>query len=332
MCAVLCCAVQGATVLWTHPQTVIGYGTQTAAVGKAALSGHTSRALLISIFVPTAMHLQHTHLHLPFSALLPFQLCNFIVAVIWSMGMPCWLTPGSGVNLSSSSSSSSVLAPGSCRAVQRQCPQLFGANLIMDACRSGSSSSSSCGPSVCAEPTAAAVEAAAVLQTAAEEACSRVQMVQLLLSVALPAGIGTHGLSAQQLCTGPVAFQVLYLHVAVLLLLVLPLTCYYTLERFLKTRWLKSKGMAVDERSPGALLFSGPAVNAPPVATSGEQNVVLSQPSPPSKDGWWQFMPVLLLLFVQLPWVVAQVLASWMHAECAPPLGSPAFSWMGGMW
>jgi hypothetical protein len=83
-------------------------------------------------------------------------------------------------------------------------------------------------------------------------------MVQLLLSVALPAGIGIHSLSAQQLCTGPVAFQVLYLHVAVLLLLVLPLTCYYTLERFLKTRWLKSKGIAVDERCPGTLFLIDP--------------------------------------------------------------------------
>lgn len=52
--------------LWTHPGTVIGYATQTAAVGNAALRGHISKALAISVCAPTAMELQHCNLHLPF--------------------------------------------------------------------------------------------------------------------------------------------------------------------------------------------------------------------------------------------------------------------------
>lgn len=216
-----CCAVQASTVLWTHPQTVIGYGTQTAAVGKAALSGHISRALSISIFVPTAMHLQHTNLHLPFKALLPFQLGNFLVAVIWAQGLPCWLA-----------------APDLAGVEQHSCPQhLFGANLLAAADTNSSPIGSACAVS------AAALGAAAALQQAAEQACSKLQLLQLLLSSSIPPGGGLSALGpAQQLCKGPGAFQVLYLYVAALLLLVLPLAAYYLLERAAKSRWLKSKG------------------------------------------------------------------------------------------
>lgn len=47
---------------------------------------------------------------------------------------------------------------------------------------------------------------------------------------------------------------------------------------------------------------------------------------------WGQHVPVLVLLLVQLPWVVSQVLAGWMHGQCAPPLGGPSFRWMSGLW
>lgn len=60
------CYLQMSGVLWTHPGTVIGFATQTAAVGRAALTGHTTRALAISILAPTTMELQHCNLHLPF--------------------------------------------------------------------------------------------------------------------------------------------------------------------------------------------------------------------------------------------------------------------------
>jgi hypothetical protein len=76
--------LQVTSALLTRPQTVLGYGSQTRAVGKAALAGHITRALSIAVFAPSVMHLQQANLTLPFKLLLPFQLCLYAVAVMWA--------------------------------------------------------------------------------------------------------------------------------------------------------------------------------------------------------------------------------------------------------
>lgn len=83
------CMLQVTSALPTHPQTVLGYGSQTRAVGKAALAGHITRALSIAVFAPSAMHLQQANLTLPFKLLLPFQLCLYAVAVMWAQVGAC---------------------------------------------------------------------------------------------------------------------------------------------------------------------------------------------------------------------------------------------------
>jgi hypothetical protein len=291
--SVLMHELQTTSALLVHPRSVLGYGTQTAAVGKAALSGNISRALAITVFAPTAMHLQQANLHLPFKFLLPFQLGNFLIAVMWAQGLPCWLSAAPSGN--------------------SHCAALFGADVL--AAHSNSSSSGSQG-GTCSTISPAALGAATVLQKAAEQACGKIQLVHLLLVQTLPLAPAAASVSLHKLCSGPTSFQVLYLYVAALLLLVLPLTVCYTIEWWAKAWWLKSQGMAVQQQ-PWILTVLLPS----------------AEPGTDSKPHFQlrHVLPLAVLLLVQLPWVIAEALASRMAGACAPALSGPAFAWVQGV-
>lgn len=264
-------------MLLTHHETVLGYGTQTSAVGKAALGGNITRALMLAVCVPTAMHLQHTNLHLSFQYMLPLQLGNFVVAVMWAQGMPCWL--------SSTAAAASTSTKG---------PALFGANLVP-------------GNGPLHIVPAAAVDAAATLQDAATQACEAALAVNNILWLPTPLAPLALGKPHNHLCQGPSAFQLLYVYVAALLLVLLPLCCGYALEYCAKVWWLKAKGIT---------LADGHSSGAPSMFISG----VVS----------WQ-LPLFLLL-LQLPWCISVALAATMNGTCSPALGGREFNWMRGLW
>jgi hypothetical protein len=284
------CALQTTSALLTHPRSVLGYGTQAAAVGKAALSGNISRALAITVFAPTAMHLQQANLHLPFKFLLPFQIGNFLIAVLWAQGLPCWLSA----------------SPSG----QTHCNALFGADML-----AANSSSNGSGGGTYSSMSLAAPDAAAYLQKAAEQACGKVQLVHLLLVQTLPLAPAVVSASSHKLCSGPASFQVLYLYVAAVLLLVLPLTVCYTMEWWAKAWWLKSQAMAVQQ--PWMLAVFLPS----------------AEPGTDSKPHFQlrNVLPLAVLLLVQLPWVIAEALATRMAGTCSPALYGPAFAWIEGV-
>lgn len=328
--------------LWTHPGTVIGYATQTAAVGNAALSGHISKALAVSVCAPTAMELQHCNLHLPFRFMLPFQLANFALSIIWTKGIPCWFSP---------EHAASPAPAGVCKSGGHVCSQLFGANLVSAAAatfnKSSSSSSAGAGAGAgVASIPAAAVEAAVAVQHAAEAACAKLHMLGLLLALLKP--IPASLLRADPrpaLCQGGSSVQVLYLFTAALVLLVLPLTIYYALEWYANVRWLHARGLRMvgtpwvfpaivdvglrpDSSEAEASRQVGPrgagAGAGAAVFHRGRRLVV--------QTSWQHAVPLLLLLVLQVPWVVAEVLAAGMGGACAPVLARPRLAWMQGMW
>lgn len=294
------------TGLLTHPETVLGYGTQTAAVGKAAIRGNIAWALLLSLFAPTAMHLQHTNLVLPLRFLVPFQLGNYIVSAMWATGMPCWLaadghTYRAVTHTLNSSTQQPFLPP------LHSCPQLFGANLLADTCMGSQSIDIQ------------AADAADALSQAASQACHKLHLVQLLSSTLVPlapslaAGPG-------DMCKGSGAFQVLYLYVAAVLLLIIPLTCAYFLEFWAKAQYLKLRGMHA-VWLPWSVFWAATAQPGSSAAAQQQQ----------SQQGTKTWLVLLLpLLLLQLPWALAQVVVSKMHGSCSPALAE--YTWMRGLW
>lgn len=238
------------------------------------------------------MHLQQANLHLPFKFLLPFQLGNFLIAVMWAQGLPCWL---------------SATPSG-----HSHCTALFGADMLA----ANSSSGRASGGGTCSSMSDAALGAAAVLQKAAEQACGKIQLVHLLLVQTLPLAPAIASTPSHNVCLGPASFQVLYLYVAAVLLLVLPLTVCYTIEWWAKVWWLKSQGMAVQQQ-PWILTVFLPS----------------AEPGTDSKPHFQlrHVLPLVVLLLVQLPWVIAEALASRMAGVCVPALYGTAFAWVEGV-
>lgn len=235
------------------------------------------RALAVTLLAPTAMHLQHTNIHVPFRTLILFQLGNFAVAVALASGMPCWLS------LPASSSWAAGAATGPMMAIKHFLDPTF------------ASSGSTC--------SAAAADVAASLQHSAEQLCTRVRALQLLLSLLVPVSClpGLINTQSSTPCNGPSAYQVLYLFFAAQLLLVLPLTVSYLMEWWAKSCWLKASGIVVTQKPfifgvTRAQLESAGSRGAGPNTTGSDTAGVLQ---------WWFVLPLLLLL-VQLPWVVAE--------------------------
>jgi hypothetical protein len=300
--------LQVLTGLLTHPETVLGYGTQTAAVGKAAIRGNITWALVLSLFAPTAMHLQHTNLVLPFRTLVLFQLGNFIVSAMWATGMPCWLAAdGHTYRAVTHTLNSSAQEPYPHPPPLHSCPQLFGANLLPDTCMGSQGLD------------AAAASAASALSQAASQACHKLHLVQLLLSTLVPLAPSLASGSAGDMCQGSGAFQILYLYVAAVLLLIIPLTCAYFLELWAKAQYLKLRGMHAVWH-PWSVFWAAPAQ---PGSSSTAQ-----QQSQRATKGW--LLLLLPLLLLQLPWAVAQVVVSRMHGSCSPALVE--YTWMRGLW
>lgn len=292
------------TVLLTHPGTVLGYVTQLSAVSRAALSGNMHRALAVTLLAPTAMHLQHTNIHVPFRTLILFQLGNFAVAVVWASGMPCWLSQPASSNWAAGA------APG-----------LAIKHFLDPTYASGGSACSAAG---------AAADVAASLQHSAEQLCTRVRALQLLLSLLVPVSClpGLITTQSSTPCKGPSAYQVLYLFFAAQLLLVLPLTVSYLMEWWAKSCWLNASGIAVTQKP---FIFGVTRAQLESSAGSRGAGASATERGTARVLQWWLAMPLLLLL-VQLPWVVAEALVGQMQGVCRPVWGARGFAWMSGLW
>lgn len=226
---------------------------------------------------------------------------------------------------------------GVCKSGGHACSQLFGANLVSYAAATNSSSSSSSAGTAAASIPGGAVDAAAAVQHAAEAACAKLHMLGLLL--ALPKPIPANMLKAElrpALCEGSSSVQVLYLFTAAVVLLVLPLTVYYTLEWYAKVRWLHARGLCmvgtpwvfpiVDvSHRPDSSQLEGSSQARAGAAASGGRRLVLH-------TSWQHAVPLLLLLVLQVPWMVAEVLSAGMGGACDPVLARPRLAWMQGMW
>jgi hypothetical protein len=153
---------------------------------------------------------------------------------------------------------------------------VFGANL------------SQANSSSCTAPDPAVVAAAAALQTAAEHACSKLQLVQVLLS---PVPASANFLPAQNICLGPSSFQILYMYVAGVLLLVLPLTCGYCLEYWAKSSWLKSN-LIVEAKPPW--LVTLPIFATQPCSSSSLEGIRGHSNSPAGQCAQGLWLPVAL--------------------------------------
>lgn len=217
-----------------------------------------------------------------------------------SQGLPCWLSHGQD------------------RAeAAHACSSVFGANLS----RADSSS--------CSAPDPAVVAAAAALQAAAEQACSKLQLVHVLLS---PVPASGSFFQTQQMCMGPSSFQILYMYVAGLLLLVLPLTCGYCLEYWAKATWLRSN--SIIEAKP-AWILTLPIFGNQPCSSSSWRELrdaaTVSPAGAPKVAGYqWHWLgPMAALLLVHFPWVGAELFVSHMGGVCAPALAGAA--WMQGL-
>lgn len=268
------------------------------------MSGDMHRALAVTLLAPTAMHLQHTNIHVPFRTLILFQLGNFAVAVAWASGMPCWLS------LPASSSWAAGAAPG---------PMVI-KHFLDPTYVSGGSTCSAAG---------AAADVAASLQNSAEQLCTRVRALQLLLSLLVPVSClpGLINPQSSTPCKGPSAYQVLYLFFAAQLLLVLPLTVGYLMEWWAKSCWLNASGIVVTQKP---FIFR---VTRAQLESAGSRGAGASTTEPGTARvlQWWLAMPLLLLL-VQLPWVVAEALVGRMQGVCRPVWGARGFAWMSGLW
>lgn len=232
--------------------------------------------------------------------------------------MPCWLSPAQ----------STTTAAGICSTAGQTCSQLFGANLVEPG-------------SIHGFPETAATTAAALLQQAAEAACMKVHLLGLLLSLPKPVASKMLRNQAVDLCEGASAFQLLYMYVAGVVLLVWPLAACYTLEWFAKVRWLRSKGITLLGTPwifPVVSVLTSPNGSSSASGTTGTTSGTGGWGSPAQSGGWlvvlgWEHVvPLLLLLVLQVPWVAAEVLASGMDGVCAPALGGPRFAWMQGLW
>lgn len=200
---------------------------------------------------------------------------------------------------------------------------MFGANL------------SQANSSSCTAPDPAVVAAAAALQAAAEHACSKLQLLHVLLS---PVPASSNFLPAQSICLGPSSFQILYMYVAGVLLLVLPLTFGCCLEYWAKSVWLRQS--AITEAKPPWLLTL-PIFATQPCSSSSsssswrgfEDTATASPASAPKVSGYqWHWMgPMAALLLVHLPWVGAELSVSYMGGVCAPALAGAACAWMQGL-
>jgi hypothetical protein len=133
----------------------------------------------------------------------------------------------------------------------------------------------------------------------------------------------------------------LYLFTAALVLLVLPLTICYAFEWYAKVRWLHAKGLRMvgtpwvfpaivdvglrpDSSETEASRQVGPRAAGAAVFHRGRRLLV--------QTSWQHAVPLLLLLVLQVPWMVAEVLAAGMGGACAPVLARPRLAWMQGMW
>lgn len=248
--------------------------------------------------------------------MLPFQLTNYAVAMMWTSGMPCWLSPAQATTTTA----------GVCRTAGQACSQLFGAHLVEPG-------------SIHGFPEAAATTAATSLQEAAEAACTKAHLLGLLLSLPRPVASSMLRSKAGELCQGASAFQLLYMYVAGVVLLMLPLAACYILEWFAKVRWLRARGITLLD-TPWLFPVAYPPSNNSRSGTTNTSSRSGASPLTQSDVGsglipWLgleHLVPLLVLLVLQVPWVAAEVLAAGMEGVCAAALGRPMFAWMQGLW
>lgn len=301
----------GAAGLLTHPGTVLGTVTQVAAVRSAALAGETWRALLTNSLMPTIFHLQQANCHMSFRLALPFQIGLFGVALIWAQGMPCWLNllPADS-NSSSVSSCVGCSDPsssgGSDSGVSPYLAQLPLSALqppagVWTAVNGSHAAANRAGQhgGIVLDPAAATAAAADAFQRAGVYACSALQVSHTLLWA--PMLLQTP--ERERLCGGILAFQLVFLFTAAVLLLVVVPASIYCVEYYSKLAWLRGKGIAVAREGYGCRLWQ--------------------------LLGRWD-LPRYLLFAVpfSLCWVLAEATVQRLGDTCAPLWDSDVFAWM----
>lgn len=299
-------SAQGAAGLLTHPGTVLGTVTQVAAVRSAALAGETWRALLTNSLMPTIFHLQQANCHLSFRLALPFQIGLFGVALIWAQGMPCWLdllpAQSSGVSscvgCSSPSNSSGSVSPYLAQlplSAMEPPPGVWtaAAHATLAAAASAENAGGVLGPA------AAKAAAADAFQRAGVFACSALQVLHTLMWA--PMSLPTP--ERDRLCGGILAFQLIYIFAAAVLLLVVVPASIYGVEYYSKLQWLRGKGITIAREGYGCRLWQ--------------------------LLGRWD-LPQYLLVAVpfSLCWMLGEAATQRLGDTCAPLWESDAFSWM----
>lgn len=301
--------LQCAIIVLAQPGTVLGYATQVTAVRKAVLAGQPYKALLINTLLPTVSHLQHTNYVLPFRYSLPLQMATLLVAVVWSKGMPCWLPlPHNTRVAAGGSSSSSSLHLG----------QLPDAVLLpWEVGPSGDSASSASLAPTGTALTGAADAGAAVeaFEKAGSQACRALQVIHALVWAPMAPPQAVFTTSAQALCQGPAAFQHIYLFTAALLLLVVPLTSVYCLEKMAKRNWCRTQGITL--KPAGFWGIGGDSIGT----GEGEGELRWQLPKAP--------VLVVVLLLVSGPWKLAESLTASMEAQCGATSGCSILAWLG---
>lgn len=304
-------SAQGAAGLLTHPGTVLGTVTQVAAVRSAALAAETWRALLTCSLLPTIFHLQQANCHMSFRLALPFQIGLFGVALIWAQGMPCWLdllpAQSSGVSScvggacsprnSGSGSVSPYLAQLPLSAMEPP-PGVWTAAAAAHGILAAAESAEQQAGGVL-DPAAATAAAAEAFQRAGVFACSALQVSHTLMWA--PMSLLTP--ERDRLCRGILAFQLIYIFAAAVLLLVVVPASIYGVEYYSKLQWLRGKGITVARDGYGCRLWQ-----------------LLSR---------WD-LPRYLLVAVpfSLCWMLGEAATQRLGDTCRPLWESDVLSWM----
>lgn len=304
-------SAQGAAGLLTHPGTVLGTVTQVAAVRSAALAGETWRALLTNSLMPTIFHLQQANCHMSFRAALPFQIGLFGVALIWAQGMPCWLDllpahQSSGVSGScvGCSSPSNCSSSGSVSPYLAQLPPSAMEPLpgVWTAAAARGTLAAAAGAEQAGgvlDPAAARAAAADAFQRAGVFACSALQVSHTLMW----APMSLLNPERDRLCGGILAFQLIYIFAAAVLLLVVVPASIYSVEYYSKVEWLRGKGITVAREGYGCRLWQ--------------------------LVGRWDLHRYLLIAVpFSLCWMLGEATTQRLGGTCAPLWESDAFAWM----
>lgn len=152
-------------------------------------------------------------------------------------------------------------------------------------------------------------------QQAGSHACQALRLIHAVVWAPMaPPQAGTTT-SAQALCQGPAAFQLMYIFTAALLLVVVPLASVYCLEKMAKRHWCCSQRITL---KPAGFWGVGDDSAG---AGEGEDERRWQRPKVPI------FIAVVLL--VSGPWKLAESLTASLESQCEGTSGSSILAWLG---